>query len=60
MTTVSVTPQTEDNSQIEAVRAVLKAMKIPHDISTNESPYNPEFVEKNSVAVRITKTGKGR
>ncbi|MFT6204710.1 MAG: hypothetical protein ACI9V1_002554 [Spirosomataceae bacterium] len=59
MTTVSITLQTEDISQIEAVKAVLMAMKIPHDISTNESPYKSEFVEKIKRSRKDYIDGKG-
>lgn len=34
----------ENNEQMKAIKAVLKALKIPFD--QKESPYKPEFVKK--------------
>lgn len=36
---------TEDKEQLRAVKAFLKARKIPFEVS-RESPYDPEFVAK--------------
>jgi hypothetical protein len=45
MQTINITAHTEDPSQIEAIKAVIKAFKIKFSISkTNE--YDPEFVAK--------------
>jgi len=43
MTTITVHPK--DASQIEAVKAIMKALKIKFEIS-KEKPYNPDFVAK--------------
>lgn len=40
MEALTIHPQ--NNEQLEAIKSVLKALKIPFD----KSPYNPEFVEK--------------
>lgn len=45
MQTINITAHTKDASQIEAVKAFMKALKIKFEIS-NENPYNQEFVEK--------------
>ncbi|MDZ7742757.1 MAG: hypothetical protein U5Q03_13685 [Bacteroidota bacterium] len=42
METLRIHP--ENNEQMKAIKAVLKALKIPYD--EKESPYNPEFVKK--------------
>ncbi|MCF8235437.1 MAG: hypothetical protein K9G67_10380 [Bacteroidales bacterium] len=42
METLTIHP--ENNEQMKAIKAVLKALKIPFD--QKESPYKPEFVEK--------------
>ena len=41
METLTIHPQ--NNEQLEAIKSVLKALKIPFD--KKESPYNPEFVK---------------
>lgn len=55
MTTITVHP--EDASQIEAVKAIMKALKIKFEIS-KEKPYNPEFVEKIKRSEEDFKNGK--
>jgi hypothetical protein len=45
MQTINFTAYTEDASQIEAVKAFMKALKVKFEIS-KDSPYNPEFVAK--------------
>lgn len=44
MQAINITSHTEDASQIEAIKAVIKAFKIEYTISKvteQESPYNP-------------------
>lgn len=41
METLTIHPQ--NNEQLEAIKSVLKALKIPFE--KKESPYNPEFVK---------------
>ena len=55
MTTITVHP--EDASQIEAVKAIMKALKIKFEI-TKEKPYNPEFVAKIKRSQEDFKNGK--
>ena len=45
METIRITAHTQDASQIEAVKAFMKALKIKFEI-TKDNPYNPEFVKK--------------
>lgn len=42
MEAITIHPQ--NNEQLEAIKSVLKALKIPFD--KKESTYNPEFVKK--------------
>ncbi|WP_291100864.1 MULTISPECIES: DUF2683 family protein [unclassified Flavobacterium] len=57
MQTINITAYTEDDSQIEAVKAFMKALKIKFEIS-KEKPYNPEFVEKIEKSKQEFKEGK--
>lgn len=57
MQTINITAHTEDASQIEAVKAFMKALKIKFEIS-KEKPYNPEFVEKIEKSKQEFKEGK--
>jgi hypothetical protein len=45
MQTINFTAYTEDASQIEAVKAFMKALKIKFEVS-KDLHYNPEFVAK--------------
>ena len=58
MQTINITAYTEDTSQIEAIKAVMKALKIKYKIS-KEKPYNPEFVAKIERGRQDFKDGKG-
>lgn len=58
MQTINITAYTEDASQIEAVKAFMKALKIKFEIS-KEKPYSPEFVNKIIDAEKGIKEGKG-
>ena len=40
----ALTIHPKNNEQLEAIKSVLKALKIPFE--KEESPYNPEFVKK--------------
>ncbi|HLU93837.1 MAG TPA: DUF2683 family protein [Membranihabitans sp.] len=46
MKTIKITAYTDDRNQIEALKAVMKAMKIKFEVDQDKSPYDPEFVEK--------------
>jgi hypothetical protein len=62
MKAINITAYTEDASQIEAIKAVIKAFKIKYKISKfqeSESPYNPEFVAKIKKADKEFADGKG-
>ncbi|MEA5127258.1 MAG: hypothetical protein VB074_03675 [Proteiniphilum sp.] len=60
MKAVNITAYTDDVSQIEAIKAFMKAMKIKFELSNEKSPYNPEFVEKIKQGDEDLKNGKGR
>lgn len=63
MTAINITAYTEDDSQIEAIKAVIKAFKIKYSISKSketEKPYNPEFVAMIKKGQQEIKEGKCR
>ena len=45
MEAINIKAFTEDTSQIEALKAFMKALKIKFEV-TKEKPYNSEFVNK--------------
>jgi phosphoribosylamine-glycine ligase len=62
MKAITITAYTEDASQIEAIKAVIKAFKIKYKISKTqitESPYDPEFVDMIKQGEKDLKNGKG-
>lgn len=63
MKAINITAYTEDASQIEAIKAVIKAFKIKYTISkvndNLESPYDPEFVAMIKQGKQDLKDGKG-
>ena len=62
MKAINITAYTEDASQIEAIKAVIKAFKIKYSISKVEeveSPYNPDFVAMIKQGEKDLKNGKG-
>ena len=59
MEAINITAFTNDNSQINAIKAVMKALKIKFEISKIENkPYNPEFVAKIKESKQQFKDGK--
>lgn len=58
MQTINITAYTENASQVEAIKAVMKALKIKYKISKGK-PYNPEFVAKIERSKQDYKEGKG-
>ena len=63
MKAINITAYTEDASQIEAIKAVIKAFKIKYTISNvsdnSETPYDPEFVAMIKQGEQDLKDGKG-
>jgi hypothetical protein len=59
MQATNFTAYTEDASQIEAVKAFMKALKIKFEI-TKDVPYNQEFVKKIKQSKEDYKNGKGK
>lgn len=61
METINIKAHTNDASQIEALKAFMKALKIKFELSKEEpSPYNPDFVKKIQQGDEDLKSGKGR
>jgi hypothetical protein len=58
MQTINITAQLNEASQVDAVKAFLKALKIKFELS--EKPYNPEFVAKMKKSDAEVKAGKVR
>jgi hypothetical protein len=60
MKAIHITAYTHDASKVEALAAFMKALKIEFELSKEESPYNPEFVDKIQQGDQDLKNGKGR
>jgi geranylgeranyl pyrophosphate synthase len=58
MNAINITAYPSDNSQIEAIKAVMKALKIKFQIN-DDKPYNPEFVAKIKKSKQDYLDGKG-
>ncbi len=60
MEAINIKAYTADNSQIDAIKAFMKALKIKFEVAKEtESPYNPEFVKKIKQADKEFAQGKG-
>ena len=59
METIHITLHPEDASQVEALKSVMKALKIKFEIS-NDKPYNPEIVDKINQGRKDIQQGKGK
>ncbi len=61
MKAINITAYTEDASQIEAIKAVIKAFKIKFSISkpTTEKSYSPDFIAMIKQGEKDLKNGKG-
>ena len=60
METISIRAYTDDDSQIEAIKAFMKALKIKFELEREKSPYRPEFVEKIRQGDEDIKNGRGK
>jgi len=58
MKSINITAYTDDSTQIEALKAVMKALKIKFEVTKESNPYNPEFVEKINESRQQVKEGK--
>jgi len=57
MEAITIHPQ--NGEQLQAIKAVLKAMKIPFEkLKAKESPYDPEFVKMIKESEQQVKEGK--
>ncbi len=60
MQIINIKARTDNSSQINAIKAVFKALKIKYSISKLEDkPYNPEFVAMIKQGEKDLKDGKG-
>jgi hypothetical protein len=57
MEAINITAFTQDVSQIDAIKAFMKALKIKFEIA--DKPYNSEFVSRILDAEKGIKEGKG-
>ncbi len=58
MEAINITAYTTDITQIQAIKAVLKALKIKFEVA-KEKPYNKEFVAKIEQGRKDFREGKG-
>ncbi len=58
MESIIITAYTNDEKQIDALKAFMKALKIKFEIKKEDNPYNPEFVEKIEESLNQAKEGK--
>ena len=56
MEAINITAFTQDISQIDAIKAFMKALKIKFEIA--DKPYNPEFVAKIKKSQQQFQEGK--
>jgi hypothetical protein len=56
MTTFTI--HTEDKEHLNALKAMLKALKVKFEISKDDKPYNPEFVAKIKKSKKEIAKGK--
>jgi hypothetical protein len=61
METINIKAYATEPSQVDALKAFMKALKIKFELSKEEpKPYNPEFVKKIEQGDEDLKNGKGR
>lgn len=59
MNAVNVKVYTTNESQLEALKAVMKALKIKFEVSkSSDKPYNPEFVNRIKVSKKQIELGQ--
>lgn len=58
MSKTNIIAHPENASQVEAIKAFMKALKIKFEIS-KDNPYDPEFVAKIKKSQQDYKEGKG-
>jgi hypothetical protein len=60
METINITAYADNPTQVDAIKAFMKALKIKFEVSKEEkSPYNPEFVAKIKKGQQDIAEGKG-
>ncbi len=61
MEAINIKAYTANTSQIDAIKAFMKALKIKFEVSKQEDkPYNPDFVKKIKKGDEDLKNGKTR
>lgn len=60
METIDIRVHTADASQIEAIKAFMKALKIKFEMTKDRKPYDPEFINKIKQGDADLAAGKGR
>ena len=61
MEAITIKAYTVDTSQVEAIKAFMKALKIKFELTKNiEESYNPDFIKKIKQGDEDLKNGKGR
>jgi len=60
METINIKAHTTDSSQIDAIKAFMKSLKIKFELAKeNQSPYNPDFIKKIKQSDEEFASGKG-
>ncbi|MBK6500465.1 MAG: hypothetical protein IPG00_20885 [Saprospiraceae bacterium] len=60
MDTIHIKAHTTDNSQIDAIKAFMKSLKIKFELAKeDQSPYNPELIKKIKQSDEEFASGKG-
>jgi hypothetical protein len=60
METIHITASSVDATQLEAIKTILKALKIKFSLKkVNESPYDPDFMAMIRQGEEDLKNGKG-
>lgn len=55
----SITIHPENKEQLSAIKAMLKAFKIPFEKADEENSYDPEFLQKIKESEQELKEGRG-
>jgi hypothetical protein len=59
MEAINIKAYTDNSTQVDAIKAFMKALKIKYEVSKEaKSPYNPEFVEKILASKKQIAEGK--
>lgn len=59
MKTINFTAYTNNNEQIKAIKAFMRALNIKFDVSKDKDDYDPKFIEMIKQGEKDLKDGKG-